>query len=127
MTFDTLRLQIDDGIARITLRRQDNANAMNAILARELLDAGIACDVDPSVRAVLIDAEGRMFCAGGDLDTFRRALIGVDLETGDRTIVSDQDRGLGPPLNAPTAMSGDLDSPRDPTSGSRIAVAKMHR
>lgn len=73
MTFDTLRFQIDDGIARITLRRQDNANAMNPILARELLDAAIACDVDPSVRAVLIDAEGRMFCAGGDLDTFRRA------------------------------------------------------
>ena len=73
MTFDTLRLQIDDGIARITLGRQDNANAMNPILARELLDAAIACDVDPSVRAVLIDAEGRMFCAGGDLDTFRRA------------------------------------------------------
>ncbi len=73
MTFDTLRLQIDDGVARITLCRPDNANAMNPTLARELLDAAIACDVDPSVRAVLIDAEGRMFCAGGDLDTFRRA------------------------------------------------------
>jgi 2-(1,2-epoxy-1,2-dihydrophenyl)acetyl-CoA isomerase len=73
MTFETLRLQVQDGVGRITLRRPDHANAMSPTLARELLEAAIACDVDPAVRAVLIDAEGKMFCAGGDLDVFRRA------------------------------------------------------
>ena len=76
MTFETLRFRIDDGIGHITLCRPD-ANAMNPTLARELLDAAIACDVNPAVRAVLIDSDGKMFCAGGDLDTFRRA--GADL------------------------------------------------
>ncbi len=50
MTFDTLRFEIDDGVGRITLRRPDNANAMNPTLAHELLEAAIACDVDPAVR-----------------------------------------------------------------------------
>ena len=46
---------------------------MNPTLAQELLEAAIACDVDPAVRAVLIDSEGSVFCAGGDLEVFHRA------------------------------------------------------
>lgn len=77
LSLDTLGLRIEDGVGRITLRRPDNANAMNPTMARELLEVAIACDVDTSVRAVLIDAEGRMFCAGGDLAAFASA--GTDL------------------------------------------------
>lgn len=73
MLLETLGLRIADGVGRITLRRPDNANAMDPTMAKELLEAAIACDVDPSVRAVLIDAEGGMFCAGGDLGAFSRA------------------------------------------------------
>jgi 2-(1,2-epoxy-1,2-dihydrophenyl)acetyl-CoA isomerase len=77
MPLETLGLRIEDGVGRITLRRPDNANAMNPTMARELLEVAIACDVDTSVRAVLIDAEGRMFCAGGDLDGFASAGTGL--------------------------------------------------
>ncbi len=73
MPLETLGLRIEDGVGRITLQRPDNANAMNPTMARELLDVAIACDVDAAVRAVLIDAEGRMFCAGGDLAGFASA------------------------------------------------------
>jgi len=37
------------------------------------MHAAIRCDEDPAVRAVLLGARGRMFCAGGDLGSFRGA------------------------------------------------------
>ncbi|HUR76226.1 MAG TPA: enoyl-CoA hydratase-related protein, partial [Sporichthya sp.] len=36
-------------------------------MARELAAAARRCDRDPEVRAVLLTATGRFFCAGGDL------------------------------------------------------------
>jgi 2-(1,2-epoxy-1,2-dihydrophenyl)acetyl-CoA isomerase len=73
MTYETIRFAADDGVARITLARPDHANALDLTMMRELMEAAIACDEDPSVRAVLIDSEGRLFCAGGDLAEFARA------------------------------------------------------
>ena len=73
MTYKTLRFATDDGLARITLARPDNANALDLTMMRELMEVAIACDEDPSVRAVLLDSEGRLFCAGGDLAEFARA------------------------------------------------------
>jgi len=73
MEFENLIFEVSDGIARITLNREDAANAIDLATARELMQAAIACDEDPSVRAVRIGARGRMFCAGGDLGAFRGA------------------------------------------------------
>ena len=42
-------------------------------MAEELMDASIRCDTDPEIRAVLLTAEGKMFCAGGDLNGFAKA------------------------------------------------------
>ena len=88
MDFNTITLKIKNGIGHITLRRPDNANALNATMAHELLEATIACDVDSSVRVVLLDAEGKMFCAGGDLGglgfgQFAVRLAQQDTELGD--------------------------------------------
>jgi 2-(1,2-epoxy-1,2-dihydrophenyl)acetyl-CoA isomerase len=77
MTYQTLRFATDDGLARITLARPDHANALDLTMMRELMLAAIACDEDPSVRAILIDSEGRLFCAGGDLAEFARAGDGL--------------------------------------------------
>lgn len=60
----------DGSLARVTLNRPDAANGIDMALARELLTASIACRSDPAVRAVLLTANGRMFCAGGDLKGF---------------------------------------------------------
>ncbi|MEE2636326.1 MAG: enoyl-CoA hydratase-related protein [Acidobacteriota bacterium] len=77
MTLETLGLQIADGVARITLRRPNHANAMTPTLAGELLRVTTTCELDPGVRAIVIDAEGKMFCAGGDLTAFSDA--GADI------------------------------------------------
>ena len=67
MTFDTLEMTIENGVAHIVLNRPDNANSLNLALAQDYMNAAIECDTNPDVRAVLLSANGKMFCAGGDL------------------------------------------------------------
>lgn len=73
MSFETLLLDIRDGVARITLNREKEANAINLQMAKDLMYAALQCDEDPAVRAVSIGASGKMFCAGGDLAAFAQA------------------------------------------------------
>lgn len=54
-----------DGVARITLDRPDQRNAMSADLVAQMIAA--LEGYDASVRAVLIVGAGRGFCAGSDL------------------------------------------------------------
>jgi len=71
--FSTLRLERDGGVARLTLARPEAANALDLTMGRELMQAAIEIDEDPGVRAVLLTAEGKMFCAGGDLGAMQAA------------------------------------------------------
>src|SRR5690349_7690394 len=69
--YRTLGLDIaDDGVAVLTLNRPDEANALNAEMAAELRRAALGLAHDHSVRAVLIQSFGRVFCGGGDLGAF---------------------------------------------------------
>lgn len=67
MTYQTLTFETTSNAATITLNRPDDANALNAAMAEELFDVSIRCANDTSIRAVIITATGKMFCAGGDL------------------------------------------------------------
>lgn len=68
--FQVIRFDVADSVARITLKRPDEANAMNLAMMQELHRAATICDQDPGVRAVLITGAGKMFSAGGDLKSF---------------------------------------------------------
>ncbi len=70
MEYKTILFELREGVAHLTLNRPDAANAINLELAQELYDAMLRCDEDPAARAVLVTANGKMFCAGGDLKTF---------------------------------------------------------
>lgn len=67
MTYETIEFDVAGGVATITLNRPDNANALCGKMAEEMFDASIICQTDPAVRAVLVTARGKLFCAGGDL------------------------------------------------------------
>ena len=68
MTDDpTVRLETSDAVARIILNRPDRLNAFDATMAREWTVATRAAVDDPAVRVIVIRAEGRAFCAGGDV------------------------------------------------------------
>jgi 2-(1,2-epoxy-1,2-dihydrophenyl)acetyl-CoA isomerase len=68
--YSTLLFDVRDGVGYITLNRPDAANALNAELAHELMDVTLRCEEDPTVRAVLLNSTGKIFCAGGDLKSF---------------------------------------------------------
>ena len=71
-----ISLDIDDGIATITLDRADKMNAFTERMRLEILDALDRTDTDDDVRAVIFTGAGRAYCAGADLssgeDTFSR-------------------------------------------------------
>lgn len=73
MDFDTLTYVVRDGMARITLNRPDAGNALDLQMSKDLMYAALAADEDPSVRVVVLGANGKLFCAGGDLAAFRDA------------------------------------------------------
>jgi 2-(1,2-epoxy-1,2-dihydrophenyl)acetyl-CoA isomerase len=66
-TYETIRLEVENGVATITLNRPDSLNALNATMRRELLAAFKAVRRDEDVRAVVLTGEGRGFCSGADL------------------------------------------------------------
>lgn len=66
-SFTTIRLEIADAIATITLDRPDALNALTVVMKGELLVALRTVARDRSVRAVVLTGAGRAFCAGQDL------------------------------------------------------------
>lgn len=73
MEYETLKYSVAGKIATITINRPEAANAMNPQMARELSHIAVRCDESPEVRAVVINAQGPIFCAGGDLGAFAGA------------------------------------------------------
>jgi 2-(1,2-epoxy-1,2-dihydrophenyl)acetyl-CoA isomerase len=65
--YETIRLEVANGVATITLNRPDSLNALNATMRRELLDALKVIRRDEAVRAVVLTGAGRGFCSGADL------------------------------------------------------------
>ena len=61
-------ISIEGKVGRIRLNRPKAIHALNTAMCRAMLDALTAWRDDPAVEAVMIDhAEGRGFCAGGDI------------------------------------------------------------
>ncbi len=66
--YETLRIETDArGVATLWLARADKHNAMSGQMIEELAAAAEALGGDSSVRVVVLAAEGKSFCAGGDL------------------------------------------------------------
>lgn len=65
--FETLLLDVADGVATITLNRPDKMNAFTGQMMSDLIAAFDATDADDSVRAVIVTGAGKAFCAGADL------------------------------------------------------------
>src|SRR3546814_20814015 len=73
LTSDVPRLlrSDSDGIARLTLNRPRQYNALSAALMGELQAALDDIAADNAVRVVVIEGAGRGFCAGHDLKELR--------------------------------------------------------
>ena len=78
MEFKTLDFSVDGDIGVLTLRRPDVLNAFDIPMARELDALATELCLRPSARALIITGEGRGFCAGGDLGSFRQPLAQME-------------------------------------------------
>ncbi len=66
-TFETITLEVEEGVALITLNRPDKLNAFTTQMMRDLIAAFDFTDAEDAVRAVIVTGAGRGFCAGADL------------------------------------------------------------
>ncbi|MFB7890700.1 enoyl-CoA hydratase/isomerase family protein [Microbacterium sp. NPDC056044] len=62
-----VRLSVEAGVARLTLNRPDRLNAFDEQMAHAWVAATTEAVSRDDVRAILLDAAGSAFCAGGDV------------------------------------------------------------
>ena len=67
---DRVRLSLDAGVGRLTLARPDAGNALDLAMGAALREAGRRLQTYDGLRVVRVDAEGPVFCVGGDLREF---------------------------------------------------------
>jgi methylglutaconyl-CoA hydratase len=71
--YQSLQLDIGQGIATIWMNRPDRHNAFDETLIAELDDAVQRLDNDPNARVIVLGGRGKSFSAGADLNWMRRA------------------------------------------------------
>jgi 2-(1,2-epoxy-1,2-dihydrophenyl)acetyl-CoA isomerase len=73
MDLTAFTFEIKEGVAHITMSQPDRGNPFDERFAEEFDWLATECTVRPEVRAVLIDAKGRFFSVGGDLNELSRS------------------------------------------------------
>jgi len=79
---------VDDGVARVRLAQGERGNPFDLRFCTELSRIATECDEDDAVRCVLIEADGRFFSVGGDLQS-----LGAD-RPGLQRFIKDGTAGL---------------------------------
>ena len=73
MSYETLEIVREAGVATIWMNRPDVHNAFNAQLIADLTAACRELDADATVRAVVLAGRGKSFSAGADLNWMKAA------------------------------------------------------
>ena len=82
---NSILLKIENKIAFITLNRPDVFNSFNREMALSLQQVLENCKDDTNVRAIVINGNGKAFCAGQDL----KEVTDPDLNPGFRKILEE--------------------------------------
>jgi 2-(1,2-epoxy-1,2-dihydrophenyl)acetyl-CoA isomerase len=82
MTYQTIKLDITDGIATLTLDRPAKKNALDLSIRDEIADALVRVRENDAVRALVLTGAGENFCSGGDLRSM--ATTEITAEAGQR-------------------------------------------
>ena len=77
MDLTTISYEVRQGVAHVRFNRPEGANAVNPAFSHDLRAVMLAIEFDDAVKAVSVTAEGRVFCAGGDLKEFHAAGEGL--------------------------------------------------
>jgi len=75
MIYSTVTLKRTEGIATLTLNRPEKLNALNEMMAADLIDAVTQVERDKNTKVLIITGAGRAFWAGADVkDIFLRGI-----------------------------------------------------
>jgi len=110
--YRTIRYDLTDNVATITLNRPDRMNAISIDLLDEVasaLDAAVAA----GARALMLTGEGRAFCSGADLAAGLPDDLGILLDVHYHPVVK---RLAELPIPVVTAMNG-------PAGGAGLSLA----
>ena len=66
-TFENIRLDVDTGVATLTLHRPDRLNSFTVAMHEEVQVALKQVRSDSGIRCLVLTGAGRAFCAGQDL------------------------------------------------------------
>jgi enoyl-CoA hydratase len=70
MSYDTLRYDVDDRVATITLNRPERLNAIVEPMPTEIREAVERANDDDDVHVIVVTGAGRAFCSGYDLKEY---------------------------------------------------------
>ncbi len=82
MTERLVELQIESGIATLTLNRPDKRNAFSDEMRSQYIEALEKLTADRGVRALVLTGAGKGFCAGGDIAGMQRRMSAPAGEVG---------------------------------------------
>jgi methylglutaconyl-CoA hydratase len=92
---ESVRLEVANGIARVTLARPEARNAFNAEVIEQLHGAFARITSADDVRAVVLAGEGKVFCGGADIGWMRASLdLSFDANLADAQHMSDMFRTI---------------------------------
>jgi 2-(1,2-epoxy-1,2-dihydrophenyl)acetyl-CoA isomerase len=83
VNYQTIVLELVDGIARLTLNRPDRLNSFTVEMHGEVADALERVATDDAVRVLVLTGAGRGFCAGQDLSDRAVAPGGEAVDLGE--------------------------------------------
>jgi len=86
---DTVLFTVEEGLARLTLNRPASLNAFDGELAHAWRDRTAEAVARDDVRAILLDAAGRSFCAGGDVLAMSATMNGGDQITSFAEVINE--------------------------------------
>ncbi len=72
MAFGRILFSVKDNLARIVIANEASSNAIDLQVCRELAEAAGLIGADAGIKAVLIEARGKVFGVGGDINEFMR-------------------------------------------------------
>jgi len=70
--YETVKIQQDGPVARVSFCRPEIHNAFNDSLIYEMTDLFSSLKKDKNLRVIVLTGEGKSFCAGADLNWMRR-------------------------------------------------------
>lgn len=76
--WEHLRVDLDDGVATVTLARPEKLNALTFGAYADLRDLLAELSRERAVQALVLAGEGRGFCSGGDVDEIIGATLSMD-------------------------------------------------